>query len=109
MISAAGGRAIFVELVVIVALILANGVFAGAEIAVVSLRRTRLAQLVDEGRVGAAAISALRTQPERFFATVQVGITVVGTPAAAFGGAAFARHLEPLVARLPFIGDNAEA
>jgi len=76
-------------------LILANGVFSAAEIAVVSLRSSRLQQLVDEGRRGARAVTELRAQPERFLATVQVGITVVSTAAAAFGGASLARRIEP--------------
>ncbi len=74
---------------------LANGVFAGAELAIVALRKTRLAQLVDEGRASARAVKRLRDQPERFLATVQVGITVVGATAAAFGGAALAGRLAP--------------
>src|SRR4051794_37705045 len=96
------------ELFVILALTIANGVFAGAEIAIVSLRHTRLQQLVDSGRVGAKTVAGLRAEPERFFATVQVGITVVTTTAAAFGGARMARHIEPLLRPLPFIGRNAD-
>jgi putative hemolysin len=96
------------ELIVVLALILVNGFFAGAEIAVVSVRRTRLQQLVDGGGLGAKALAALRAEPERFLATVQVGITIVGTTAAAFGGAALARHLEPVIARLPWLAAEAE-
>lgn len=98
----------FAELAVILVLILANGVFAAAEIAVVSLRRSRVRQLVDEGRAGAHALVELRARPERFLATVQVGITVVGTTAAAFGGAALARHLEPALRRIPGLEQGAE-
>lgn len=47
-------------------------------------------------------------RPEHFLATVQVGITVLGTTAAAFGGSTMARYLEPLIARMPYIGDDAE-
>jgi putative hemolysin len=65
-------------------------VFSGAEIAVLALRRTRLHHLVEERRSGARAAAALRRQPERFLATVQIGITVVGATAAAFGGATLA-------------------
>ena len=83
---------ILVELAIILALVLANGVFSGAEIAVISLRKTRLAQLVDEGRSSARAVKRLRDAPEQFLATVQIGITVVGATAAAFGGASLARH-----------------
>jgi magnesium and cobalt exporter, CNNM family len=97
---------ILTELIVILALIGVNGVLAGAEIAIVSLRRTRLQQLVETDRVGAKTLAALRAEPERFFATVQVGITVVTTTAAAFGGAQMARHLEPLL--LPFAGRKAD-
>ncbi|MEZ4299889.1 MAG: CNNM domain-containing protein, partial [Polyangiaceae bacterium] len=75
-----------VELLIILLLILVNGVFAGAEIAILSVRKTRLAELVDERRWGAEAVTWLRNHPERFLATVQVGITLVSTAAAAFGG-----------------------
>ncbi|HXJ23038.1 MAG TPA: hemolysin family protein [Polyangia bacterium] len=96
-----------VELFVILALILANGFLSGAEIAVVSLRKTRLSTLVEEKRPGARALAALRARPERFLATVQVGITVVGTAAGAFGGAAMAADLEPFVRHLPVVGPYA--
>ena len=101
---------ILTELFVILALIVANGVFAGAEIAIVSLRRTRVQQLVESSRAGARTVATLRAEPERFFATVQVGITVVTTTAAAFGGARHRAHLEPLLRPLPVIGGhNADA
>jgi putative hemolysin len=88
--------------------VVANGVFAGAEIAVISLRKTRLAQLVEEGRGSARAVKRLRDDPERFLATVQVGITIVGATAAAFGGAALAGRLAPWLARVPFLRAQAE-
>ncbi len=83
---------------------MANGVFAGAEIALVALRKSRLQELADERRRGARAALELRERPERFFATVQVGITVVGATAAAFGGAAIAARLTPWLERVPWIG-----
>jgi putative hemolysin len=89
------------ELAVILALILANGVFAGAEIALIALRRSRIRQLVEQGRPGARAVKELRDAPERLIATVQTGITVVGATAAALGGAQLARHIEPAVASIP--------
>jgi putative hemolysin len=88
---------------IILGLILANGVFAGAEIAVIAVRRTRLQQLMDEGRGAARAVMGLRDDPERFLATVQVGITVVGATAAAFGGATLAGGLQVWIARLPLL------
>jgi len=103
-----GGVAIFFELAIILVLILANGVFAAAELAVVSLRGSRLQQLVQEGRAGAQAVTELRAQPERFLATVQIGITVIGTSAAAFGGASLARQLEPMLRSVPGLEDGAD-
>jgi putative hemolysin len=99
---------ILVEIAIILALVLANGVFAGAEIAIISLRKTRLAQLVEEGRASARAVKRLRDEPERFLATVQIGVTIVGVTAAAFGGASLAGRLAPYLAGLPLLGPYAE-
>jgi putative hemolysin len=90
----------------VLGLILLNGVFSGAEIAVLSLRKTRLAELVDEGNRSAGWVLSLRQNPERFLATVQVGITVVGATAAAFGGSSVAARLQPLLE--PLVGERAE-
>jgi putative hemolysin len=95
------------ELAIVLVLIAANGVLSGAEIAVVSVRKTRLQTLLETGRAGAKALEVLRADPERFIATVQIGITVVSTTAGAFGGAAVAAHLEPVLRPLPFIGRHA--
>ena len=96
------------EALIIALLILANGVFAGAEIAVVALRKTRIEELAEEGHGGARAVLALRREPERFLATVQVGITVISAWAAAFGGAALAARLAPLLARSEGLREHAE-
>ena len=96
------------ELFVILVLTVVGGVFAGAEIAVVALRRTRVQELLDENERGARSLAALRAQPERFLATVQVGITVIGATAAAFGGSAFAARLTPWLARFPWLAPHAE-
>jgi len=90
------------ELLVILALVIANGLFAGAEIAVLSVRKTRLHELTRRRDRRAMAVSALRDQPERFLGTVQIGITVVTSAAAAFGGASLARDLAPVLERLGF-------
>lgn len=97
------------EVIVILVLIVANGLFSGAEIAVVALRKTRIEELAEEGRGSAKAVLALRENPERFLATVQVGITVVGATAAAVGGASIAEeHLVPLLAEVPWIHGHEE-
>lgn len=97
------------ELVIIALLVIANGIFAGAEIAVLTVRAARMQELVDRGSSRARAVLALKNEPERFLATVQVGITVVGASAAAFGGASLAADLEPYLVGIPLIGKQAAA
>lgn len=96
------------EALIIFALILANGVFSGAEIAVLSLRKTRLRELLENGQVRARAVQALRDQPERFLATVQTGITVISAAAAAFGGDVFAERLARLLSHINVLAPYAK-
>jgi len=92
------------ELLIIVALTLMNGFFAGAEIALITIRPTRLNELVEAGNRSARAAAALRALPERFLATTQIGMTVVGATAAALGGATLAAQLAVPIARIPVAG-----
>ncbi len=87
---------------------LVNGFFSGAEIAVVTIRKTRLDQLVQSGSARARAVKRLRGNPERFLATVQIGITIVGATASAFGGSTLAKDLAPVLRAVPWIGDAAD-
>lgn len=87
------------ELLIVISLVLINGLFAGAEIAILSVRKSRVLERANAGNKGALAVQALRDQPERFLATVQVGITVVGSAAAVFGGSNLARDLTPVLER----------
>src|SRR5688572_10761586 len=99
---------IVTELLVVFALIVLNAVFSGAEIAIVALRKARIEELASKGRSSARAVLRLREQPETFLATVQVGITVVGATAAAFGGSSLAERLEPLLAQTEWLARHAE-
>jgi len=81
------------ELIIVFALVLGNGIFAGAEIALLTIRKTRLQELVDKGSRSAQAAQSLRDQPERFLATVQIGITVVSAASAVYGGDVLADRL----------------
>jgi putative hemolysin len=92
---------ILLEVSLILGLILLNGFFAAAEIAVVSARKSRLQALAAAGHPGARRVLALREDPGRFLSTVQIGITLVGTLAAAIGGASIVRFMEPWLAALP--------
>jgi putative hemolysin len=94
------------EIMILLALVAANGLFAGAEIAVLTSGKAKLQQRVARRDGAALAVAALRDQPERFLATVQIGITVISAAAAAFGGSRMAGDLEPALA--PLFGAYAE-
>lgn len=88
------GGGLLTEFLTILLLVLANGFFAGAEIAILAAGRGRLQQQAEKGNRGAKLALDLAADPNRFLPTVQVGITLVGTFAAAFGGASLAKYLE---------------
>jgi putative hemolysin len=90
----------FGELILILTLIVTHGLFAGSEIAIVALRRSRLKQLVDEGKESAKAVETLQLQPERFIATVQIGLTVVSATAAARRRPPGQRSVQPLIEKV---------
>jgi putative hemolysin len=93
--------AIGLEILLILLLVLLNGAFAMSELAIVSARRSRLAAMQRKGNPGAAAALALAEEPQRFLPTVQVGITLVGILAGAFGGARLAGVLGEVIALVP--------
>jgi putative hemolysin len=97
-----------IEGLLILLLILANGLFSGAEIAVVSARKVRLQQRAERGDRRARAALKLANAPNDFLSTVQIGITLIGILSGAVGGATVARRLEPLLAGLPGIGGSAK-
>lgn len=103
-------ESIFIELGVIALLILANGFFAGSELAIISARKSTIARLVAAGDARAKLVERLQDDPHRFLATVQVGVTVVGSLASAVGGATAVQYLKPLLAAVPvaFINRAAE-
>jgi len=87
------------EIALVLVLIVFNGVFSMAEIAVVSSRRARLQERAEAGDTGARRALALAEEPTAFLSTVQIGITLIGTLAGAFGGATLAEELAPWIAR----------
>lgn len=97
------------EVALIFLLVLANGVFAMAEIAVVSARKARLRQRAAEGHRGAGVALELAEKPDDFLSTVQVGITLIGTLAGAFGGATVAEKLAEQLKQVPQIAEYAES
>jgi putative hemolysin len=98
---------LWLELLLLLLLIVANGFFAASEIAIVSAREARLQQQAEQGQRGARTALELAADPSRFLAAVQIGITLVSTFAAAFGGDALAEPLAGLLEGLPVVGDYA--
>jgi putative hemolysin len=92
---------VWFEIVIIVLLVLANGVFSMAEIAVVAARKVRLQQRAEEGDHRAKVALELAQSPAQFLSTVQVGITLIGILAGAYGGATISEPLSEIIARVP--------
>jgi len=101
---------LWLEVIFIAVLILLNGFFAASEIALISARRSRVQQLASDGDPRAKRVVAIQQDPDRFLATVQVGVTFVGTLASAVGGVAAVRALSPMIRGipLPFLSAMAE-
>ena len=97
------------ELLILLLLILINGLLALSELAVVSARRPRLQQMADEGSSGAQMALDLAASPGQFLSTVQIGITLVGILAGAYGGATVADALAAWLVRVPGLSVYAEA
>jgi putative hemolysin len=81
--------------VAIVVCLIGNGFFSGSEIAVISARRSRVDALVAEGKRAARRLKGLQEHMDRFLATVQIGVTLMGTLAGVAGGYLASRHVEP--------------
>jgi putative hemolysin len=94
---------ILLEVSAILLLLVANGAFAMSEIAVVTARRSRLERRAAEGDRRAVAAAALKEEPTDFLSAVQIGITLVGVLAGAFGGARLAAHLAGPLSRVAWL------
>ena len=91
------------EISAIFLLLIANGIFAMSEIAIVTARKSRLQELANNGKAKARAALDLANNPNRFLSTVQVGITLVGILAGAFGGGAIREWLATQLHSVPII------
>ena len=97
------------EVLILFILILANGLFAMSEAAVISARKARLQQRANTGDTKARAALDLANEPSSFLATIQIGITLIGILAGAFGGATLARHLATAFRDVSFLARYADA
>jgi putative hemolysin len=96
------------ELLFILLLTIANGVFSGSEIAVVSARKVRLEQLANRGNQKAQMALRLANSPNNFLSSVQIGITLIGTLSGAVGGATLSRRLEEVIKTVPAMARYSE-
>lgn len=97
-----------IEIFIILILVFLNGFFAMSEIAIVSSKKARLEDLAQKGKRGAKIALSLITEPEKFLSTVQVGITLIGIVAGAYGGIAIAEDITPLIQKISLFEEAAE-
>jgi putative hemolysin len=95
------------ELGLIAVLVLLNGIFSSTEIALVTIRRSRLQQLAEDGDRAAQRVLRLKENPGRFLAVIQVGITFLGFLASAFAAVSLVGGLEDALAQLGPLSDAA--
>jgi putative hemolysin len=95
------------EVGVIALLIVINALFITAEYALITVRRSRVQQLIEEGHRGARRVHRLVSQPGRFLAVIQLGTTFVGFLAAAFAGASVVGTLQLALQGVPIVGAQA--
>jgi putative hemolysin len=86
----------WVNFLLVIFFVLVGGVFAGTEMALVSLRESQVRQIEKAGK-GGARIAALARNPNRFLSTVQIGVTLSGFFSAAYGASTIAPDVEPLL------------
>lgn len=101
--------AITFEILFILLLLSANGVFAMSELAIVSSRKARLQQMCATGNARACAALELALSPDRFLSTIQIGITLVGILAGALGGATIAEQLSEQISGMPALAPYGKA
>ncbi|MCJ7629855.1 MAG: CNNM domain-containing protein, partial [Longimicrobiales bacterium] len=99
---------VLLEMAILLVLVMANGLLAAAEIAVVSSRKARLHQWARKGNQKAAKALDLANSPNRFLSTIQLGMTTVAVAAGAFGGVRLAGTLSPLLVAAGLPGGIAE-
>ena len=100
-----------ISIFLIIIFIFINGFFAASEIAVVTLRKSRIRKLMDDNKKNAAILHKLRETPEKFFATIQIGVTLAVTLASAIGGVIAVETLKPILEgiSIPFLSASSEA
>lgn len=89
------------EIILILIFVIINGFFAASEIAVVTIRKSRIKKLIEEEKANAKTLYDLRHNPDKFLATIQFGVTCAGAIASAIGGAAAVNEIKPILQNVP--------
>ena len=97
------------EALIVLLLIVLNGVFAMAEMAIVSARKVRLEQWASRGDRRARVALALANDPNQLLSTIQIGITLIGIVNGAFGGATLSYELAEALRTLPWLAPYSTA
>jgi putative hemolysin len=102
-------ESIWLDILVIIIFILLSAFFAAAEIAVISIRRTRIQELIEQKNKRAVAVKELLSDPDKFFAIVQIGMTVFPAAASALSGVLAIKYLKPALEGIPLLAKSAES
>jgi putative hemolysin len=97
------------DLIVVLVLTIANGIFSMSEMAVVSAKKVRLQEMAERGNIKAKAALALANSPNRFLSTVQVGITLITILTGVLGGATLAEPVAKAIAQIPQLATSSGA
>ena len=92
------------EIILILFLIVANGFFSCAEMAIIAARKSDIKALAEQGNKNAILLSQVQNTPEDFLSTVQIGVTLFGSAAAALGGVVIVDRIRPFVQDIPYVG-----
>lgn len=100
---------LFFEILIIIILVFVNGIFAAAEIAVVTIRGTRIKEMIIKKIPFAKRLERLKSNIEQFFVTIQLGITLIGTLASVIAGTISVKYLTPFLSKnLGFLSNYSE-
>ena len=100
---------LFWSISIIISLIVLNGLFSLGEFAIISARKSKIKEMVKEGKEKKAeTLLRMREKPENFLSLVQIGITLVGTLAAGIGGIIAVTYVRPVVTGIPYLAEASE-
>jgi putative hemolysin len=98
-----------IEILIVLLLIVANGLFVMSELAIISARKVRLQHMANQGNAKARVAWELANAPNQFLAIVQIGITLLAILSGAFGESVISKRLIPIFGLIPWLAQYSEA